>query len=63
MFEVGKLYEIHMIELTSDGPTEGYHAATVLEIDGNLVKVSHPKYAFEILNTASHHFVKAVLLD
>lgn len=60
MFEIGKNYQITMIELTPDGPSEGWHVSEILDVKEHLIKVSHPKYGYEILNTNSHHFVKAV---
>lgn len=57
MFEVGKRYEIHMIE----GGSEGYSDWVVVSVDMPLIKIQNGMTPDRIVNTSSPMFVRAEL--
>lgn len=57
MFEVGKVYQIHLIE----GGNESESAWEVVEVNLPLIKVRNSYSADRIINTSSPMFVRAEL--
>ncbi|PIT02080.1 hypothetical protein TSA1_15915 [Bradyrhizobium nitroreducens] len=57
MFEIGKRYQIHMIE----GGSEGYSDWEVVSIELPLIKIRNGVTEDRIVNTSSPMFVRAEL--
>jgi hypothetical protein len=59
MFEVGKDYEFS----TGFGEHIGTHVAKVIEVEMPLIKVTHPRTGWEILNVHAPTFHNAKPVD